>query len=414
MDIILIPGLWLDGSSWDKVVPVLEKAGHHAHPLTLPGMESVDADRSGVTLTDQVDAVVRAIDSIEPVGTGKVLVVGHSAGAGIAYAAADARPDRVARLIYVGGFPTANGGALAAGFPAENGEVPLPDWSEFDEADLGDLDEAALAGFRARAIPAPERVVKDPVRLTDERRYEIPTTVICPEFTSEALKGWIAEGMAPVQEFTKLRYLDYIDLPTGHWPQFTRPEELGRAILACVYAPLVDDQGRLEPPLAADETGTLLGFLDYQRATLAWKCSGLDAAGLCATTAASSLTLGGLLKHMALVEDSWFSRSLHGNERSAPWSDVDWNADPDWEFHSAAEDSPEQLRALWQEAVERSRARVAEALDHGGLDQLAKRSWPDGRRPNLRWILCHMIEEYARHNGHADLLRESIDGQTGE
>jgi uncharacterized damage-inducible protein DinB len=177
---------------------------------------------------------------------------------------------------------------------------------------------------------------------------------------------------------------------------------------------IVDDQGRPEPPLTADEAGTLLGFLDFQRATLEWKCAGLDAAGLGATTAASSMTLGGLLKHMAYVESEWFSRSLRGRDREAPFDTVDWKADPDWEWHSAADDTPDQLRTLWQDAVDRSRARVAEALAGGGLDQLARRAWPDGSAPSLRWILCHMIEEYARHNGHADLLREAVDGQTGE
>lgn len=177
---------------------------------------------------------------------------------------------------------------------------------------------------------------------------------------------------------------------------------------------IVDEQGRTEPPLAAGEAATLLGFLDYQRATLAWKCAGLDAAGLRATTAASAMTLGGLLKHMAYVESEWFSRFLHARDRQAPFDAVDWQADPDWDWHSAAGDSPEELRILWQDAVERSRERVAEALAGGGLDQLARRRWSDGSAPSLRWILCHMIEEYARHNGHADLLREAVDGQTGE
>ncbi len=176
----------------------------------------------------------------------------------------------------------------------------------------------------------------------------------------------------------------------------------------------MDEQGRPEPALAADETATLLGFLEYQRATLAWKCAGLDAAGMGATVAASSMTLGGLLKHLAYVESDWFSRWLYGRDRQAPWDTVDWKADPDWEWHSAAEDSPEQLLALWQDAVARSRSLVVEALADGGLERLARRTWPDGRAPSLRWILCHMIEEYARHNGHADLLRESVDGLTGE
>jgi uncharacterized damage-inducible protein DinB len=176
----------------------------------------------------------------------------------------------------------------------------------------------------------------------------------------------------------------------------------------------VDRHGRIEPPDQPDELGNLLGFLDYQRATLEWKCRGLDAAGLRATTAASTMTLGGMLKHLAYVEDSWFSRTLHGWGTHSPWDTVDWKADEDWDWHSAAEDSPEQLRALWQDAVARSRSAVAEALADGGMDRPARRGWPDGRSPSLRWIVVHMIEEYARHNGHADLLRESIDGETGE
>jgi len=176
----------------------------------------------------------------------------------------------------------------------------------------------------------------------------------------------------------------------------------------------LDEHGRPEPSLAADETATLLGFLDFQRATLEWKCSGLDESGLNATVGKSTMTLGGILKHLALVEDSWFSRSLHGQDRQPPWDSVDWNADADWDWHSAANDTPEQLRTLWKDAVDRSRSLVTESLGNGGLEQLAQRTWPDGRAPSLRWILVHMIEEYARHNGHADLLRESIDGETGE
>jgi hypothetical protein len=176
----------------------------------------------------------------------------------------------------------------------------------------------------------------------------------------------------------------------------------------------LDAQGRPEPPGQGDEAATLLGFLDYQRATLAWKSGGLDAAQLGATTAASTLTLGSLLKHMAYVEDNWFSYWLHGRERHAPFRSVDWKADRDWDFHSAADDTPEQLRTIWNDAVARSRKDVADVLANGGLDQPAQRTDAEGRSPSLRWILCHMLEEYARHNGHADLLRESIDGETGE
>ncbi|WGW13592.1 DinB family protein [Saxibacter everestensis] len=176
----------------------------------------------------------------------------------------------------------------------------------------------------------------------------------------------------------------------------------------------VDEQGRPEPPLAADEATTLLGFLDFQRATLAWKCSGLDEHGLGARVGNSSLTLGGLLKHLAYVEDDWSSRWLHGRDRQPPWNAVNWKSDPDWDWRSAAEDSPEELHALWRDAVARSSSLIAEALADGGLEFSARRTWPDGQAPTLRWILVHLIEEYARHNGHADLLREAVDGLTGE
>lgn len=177
---------------------------------------------------------------------------------------------------------------------------------------------------------------------------------------------------------------------------------------------VIDAQGRPEPPAAGDEAATLIGFLDFQRATLAWKTAALDAAALDKTTAASTITLGGLLKHMAYVETAWFSRSLYGRPMGEPWDAVDWKTDPDWDWDSAPDDTPEALRALWQNAIAGARASVAEALADGGLGRIAHRVWDDGRSPSLRWILCHMIEEYARHNGHADLIREAIDGETGE
>lgn len=174
------------------------------------------------------------------------------------------------------------------------------------------------------------------------------------------------------------------------------------------------ERGRPEPPAAGDETATLLGSLERQRAIFAWKCGGLDAAGLSATLGPSSMTLGGLLKHLALVEDDYFSGRLHGRDLQPPWDTVDWDADRDWEWHTAAGDTPAQLYALWEQTVARSRALVAEALADGGLDRLARRTWPDGRAPSLRRILIDIIEEYARHVGHADLIRESVDGLTGE
>jgi pimeloyl-ACP methyl ester carboxylesterase len=231
MDIILIPGFWLDASSWDEVVPALRQAGHRVRALTLPGMESKDADRSEITLRDHVDAVIDVIDSTGPAGP-KVVLVGHSGGGAIAHAAADARPGRVARVIYVDSFPLGEGGLINDELPVENGEVPLPDWSLFETEDLVDLDDDLRAAFRARAIPTPVHVTSDRQRLSDERRYDAPATVIACEFTSAQLREWMAQGHPALRELAKIRDVGYIDLPTGHWPQFTKPGELGQAILA--------------------------------------------------------------------------------------------------------------------------------------------------------------------------------------
>jgi len=169
-----------------------------------------------------------------------------------------------------------------------------------------------------------------------------------------------------------------------------------------------------EPPISGNELDTLLGALERQRRYVAWKCGNLHAAGLNATLGPSSMTLGGLLKHLALVEDDVFSVKLHDHAPHPPWDSVDWDADRDWEWHSAAADSPDQLMSLWQEAVARSRSLVAEAITAGGLDVGAAYTWPDGRKPSLRRLIMDMIEEYARHLGHADLIRESVDGLVGE
>ncbi|WP_240641398.1 DinB family protein [Nocardioides ferulae] len=168
---------------------------------------------------------------------------------------------------------------------------------------------------------------------------------------------------------------------------------------------------RTHPPMAAGERETLLAFLDFQRQTLRLKASGLTAEQLRTPLPPSSLTLAGLLKHAALVEDNWFAHVLRGDEPAQPWASVDWDADPDWEFRTANQDAPDDLFALFDAATAASDAVLAEITD---LDHLAARQRRSGERASLRWILLHMIEEYARHAGHADLIRESIDGQTGE
>jgi pimeloyl-ACP methyl ester carboxylesterase len=230
IDIILIPGFWLDASSWDDVAPALEDAGHRVRALTLPGLESVDADRSGIGLRDHVEAVVAEVDA----AGGPVVLVGHSAGGGLAHAAADARPDRVARVVYVDSVPTADGAAVMGDLPADQVDFPLPDWSEFDDEDLRDLDDELREAFRARAVPQPAAAAREPHVLSDERRRDVPATVIACEYPSEQLRSWIDQGHAYVAELATLRHVEYVDLPTGHWPQFTKPAELTAAILTAV------------------------------------------------------------------------------------------------------------------------------------------------------------------------------------
>ena len=172
---------------------------------------------------------------------------------------------------------------------------------------------------------------------------------------------------------------------------------------------------RIDPdPTGTDELALLGQFLDYHRATLVAKASGLDAAGLTARVGASSLTLGGLLAHATLNEDHWFSVILLGRPRAEPWASVPWEDDPDWEFRTAADRAPGDLLADYEATCARSRASVAEAYADGGLDRISTGASSKGNRFTLRWIMLHMLEEGARHNGHADLLREAIDGVTGE
>jgi Protein of unknown function (DUF664) len=170
-----------------------------------------------------------------------------------------------------------------------------------------------------------------------------------------------------------------------------------------------------EPPLAGTEAEQVIGALDRLRTTFRWKAADLDPAGLQVRIGASALTIGGLLKHLAAAEDYMFTTKLTGAPMGAPWDATGWDGSNDWEFTSAADDTPEELYALWDDAVGRSRARLAAVMsDGGGLDQPVHASGPDGQHASLRRLLCDMIEEYGRHTGHADLLREAVDGLAGE
>lgn len=177
---------------------------------------------------------------------------------------------------------------------------------------------------------------------------------------------------------------------------------------------MTDSDYPWEPPLAGSEAEHLAGALDRLRTTFRWKADGLDSAGLRARIGASELTLGGLLKHLARVESEIFTVKLTGDPMDAVWDSIEWGGEDDPEFASAAHDTPEQLYTLWDDAVARSRARLAAFLAGGDPDQLVHMAARDGRQASLRRLLCDLIEEYGRHTGHADLLREAVDGRVGE
>jgi pimeloyl-ACP methyl ester carboxylesterase len=230
MEIVLIPGFWLGGFTWEEVAAPLRDAGHTVHALTLPGLESVESVRSGIGLGDHVDAVIAAVDAL----TGPVVLVGHSGGGPIAQAVADSRPERVVRVVYVDSLPLAPGHSINTELTVVDGEIPLPDWAEFDEEDLIDLDADLRSMFRRIAVPEPAGVARNQQTLTSDRRYEVPVTVIACEFSADRLRGWIADGEDFVSELARIANVEIVDLPTGHWPQFTRPRELASAILASI------------------------------------------------------------------------------------------------------------------------------------------------------------------------------------
>jgi pimeloyl-ACP methyl ester carboxylesterase len=227
VDILLIAGLWLDGSAWDGVVPALRSLGHRPVPLTLPGQG--DAAVSA-TLDDQVAAVLAAVDA----ASGPPVVVAHSAACSLAWLAADARPQRVAKVVFIGGFPTADGSAYADFFEMTDGVMPFPGWGPFEGADSVDLDEGARRSIAAAAIPVPEAVARGTVRLRDERRFDVPAVLVCPEFTPAQAQAWIDAGDVP--ELARAKHLDFVDIDSGHWPMITKPVELARLLAAAAEA----------------------------------------------------------------------------------------------------------------------------------------------------------------------------------
>jgi pimeloyl-ACP methyl ester carboxylesterase len=222
MDILLIAGLWLDGSVWENVAAELRARGHRAVPITLPGLGDGNAR---ATLTDQAAAVVAAVDA----AAGRPMVVGHSAATSLAWLAADARPAKISKVALIGGFPSGDGEAyFDSSFPVQDGAMPFPGWDEFEGPDSADLDDTAKRAFASAAIPVPEGVIRGVVRLADERRYEVPVALVCPEFTPAQAREWIENGDVP--ELAKSKNVSFIDIDSGHWPMISAPAELARLL----------------------------------------------------------------------------------------------------------------------------------------------------------------------------------------
>lgn len=219
---VLVPGFWLGGWAWEMVEPPLNLAGITTHPVTLPGLDGRNA--AGVTLETHIDYVVGLIDDLE----GDVVLVGHSGGAAVVQGVLDREPDRVSRIIYIDSGPLLSGMAL---MPDAIVDVALPTWDELaaQNSSIDGIDDQALNRFRQRAIDEPAGVARSTVRVTDERRHEIPASVICTSIGSEVLVQMIESGDIP-SELGAVHDVQFIDLPTGHWPMFSRPEDLAAAL----------------------------------------------------------------------------------------------------------------------------------------------------------------------------------------
>lgn len=225
MDILLIAGLWLRRSVWNQVADELRQLGHRPVPVALPG---ADDDSTTATLDGQLEAVLAELD-----GSERPMVVGHSAACTLAWMAADRRPERVGSVALIGGFPSEDGDLYADFFDSVDGVMPFPGWEPFEGADSADLDEEARSQMAAGAVPVPAGVSKGVVTLSDDRRFDVPTLIVCPEFTPVQAKSWIDGGDVP--ELAGAKRLSFVDIDTGHWPMVTAPGELAR---------LLDDSAR--------------------------------------------------------------------------------------------------------------------------------------------------------------------------
>lgn len=221
MDVILLGGLWLTADVWDQVADGLNERGHQPVPVSLPGQGD---GNSGATLADQVDAAVAAVDAAQD----PALVIGHSAACTLAWLVADRRPEQVAAVGMIGGFPTTAGQAYADFFEPVEGQMAFPGWAAFEGPDSADLDEPTQSAMLAQMVPVPVGVSRATVEYADPRRSAVPVTLICPEFEPADAKEWVASGDLP--ELANVNSLDYVDIDTGHWPMISAPQTLVQVI----------------------------------------------------------------------------------------------------------------------------------------------------------------------------------------
>jgi pimeloyl-ACP methyl ester carboxylesterase len=221
--IVLVPGFWLGAWAWDEVAAALRAEGHDVTALTLPGLESTEADRSSITFADHVDAICEAVTA-----AGRPVVLAVHSGAGApGYAVTDRIPEQIAAMVYVDSGPAT--GALDSDF--DGVELPLPSREELEkEENLDGLSEEQLETFRRRAVPEPGGVLREGAELTTDARLDVPSTVVCTGFTSEQYKAAVEEGYAWLGGLAELRNVTWVDLPTSHWPMWSRPHELAAVI----------------------------------------------------------------------------------------------------------------------------------------------------------------------------------------
>lgn len=221
--IILVPGFWLGAWAWDEVAEILRGAGYEVTPLTLPGLESIDKDRSHIRLADHVSAIVDAVSA----ASAPVVLAVHSGASVSGYSASDRVPERIGQMVYVDTAP--GSGAVNPEF--EGTELPMPSPEDLAKNEnLTGLSEEQLDSFRRRAVPEPGGVVRDAPVLSNDARLDVPSTVICTGYTSEDYQKYAQEGYSWLDGLNLLRNLKYIDLPTSHWPMWSRPADLARVL----------------------------------------------------------------------------------------------------------------------------------------------------------------------------------------